>query len=248
LACGRSGLSGARVTGVDGKGGGDSFIIGRVSGRAEGGELAGLLAEAAAGRFPAADGGVTIMAPPSERDAGVIGFCAHAVIFTDAEPRWVAAQLPAGDLTGPLSVGFLAALGERTGRVVHTIELLCAAAALPGRPEIALSREADLGHPRVARALRFRDDVMAWRARGGVVVLGRGVAGRWEASVEVDPGQRGRGLGRALATAARHLVPDGEAVWAQIAPANVPSVRAFLSGGFRPVGAEALLTRTALRA
>jgi RimJ/RimL family protein N-acetyltransferase len=32
-------------------------------------------------------------------------------------------------------------------------------------------------------------------------------------------------------------------VWAQIAPANAASVRAFLAAGFRPVGAEALLNR-----
>lgn len=44
-----------------------------------------------------------------------------------------------------------------------------------------------------------------------------------------------------LALAARHLVPDGEPLWAQIAPGNAASVRALLSAGFTPVGAEALL-------
>ena len=39
------------------------------------------------------------------------------------------------------------------------------------------------------------------------MLIGRGVAARWEASIEVDPGRRGGGLGRALAAAARHLVP-----------------------------------------
>ena len=62
-----------------------------------------------------------------------------------------------------------------------------------------------------------------------------------EASIEVDPGRRGGGLGRALAAAARHLVPDGAPLWAQISPANAASVRAFLAAGFRPVAAEALL-------
>jgi len=60
---------------------------------------------------------------------------------------------------------------------------------------IALAREADLAHPRIARALRYRDDVHAWRADGGVVVIGRGVASRWDASIEVDPRHRGAGLG-----------------------------------------------------
>jgi hypothetical protein len=49
------------------------------------------------------------------------------------------------------------------------------------------------------------------------------------------------GLSRKLAIAARHLVPDGAPLWAQIAPANAASVRAFVAAGFTPVGAGALL-------
>ena len=60
-------------------------------------------------------------------------------------------------------------------------------------------------------------------------------------SGEVDPGYRGRGLGRGLAAAARHLVPGGAPLWAQIAPGNAASVRAFLAAGYVLVGAEALL-------
>ena len=67
------------------------------------------------------------------------------------------------------------------------------------------------------------------------------MAGRWEVALEVEPGYRGKGLGRELAAAARHLVPEGTPLWAQIAPGNAASVRAFLAAGFRPVGAEALL-------
>jgi RimJ/RimL family protein N-acetyltransferase len=75
---------------------------------------------------------------------------------------------------------------------------------------------------------------------GSLADLLDGVAGRWEVSVEVDPGYRGKGLGRDLVAAARHLVPDGTPVWAQIAPGNAASVRAFLAAGYRPVGAEVL--------
>ncbi len=92
------------------------------------------------------------------------------------------------------------------------------------------------------RALNYRDEVRAWRADGGIVLLGRGVAGRLETAIEVDEDRRGQGLGRRLATAARHLAPPGVALWAQVAPGNAASVRAFLAAGFAPVGAEALLT------
>jgi L-amino acid N-acyltransferase YncA len=58
--------------------------------------------------------------------------------------------------------------------------------------------------------------------------------------VELDEARRGRGLGRALAAAARHLVPGGAPLWAQITPGNAASVRAFLAAGYQPVGAEVL--------
>jgi GNAT superfamily N-acetyltransferase len=119
------------------------------------------------------------------------------------------------------------------------------APALPGPPpaglDLPLVPARDRAHPRIARALRHRDGVRAWTVPGGTVLTGRGVAGRWEVAVEVEPGARGSGLGRRLALAARHLVPDGEPLWAQVAPGNAASVRALLAAGFVPMGAEALL-------
>jgi GNAT superfamily N-acetyltransferase len=204
--------------------------------------LSALLRDVAAGWFPPADGGVTILPQPGARDAGVIGFTAHAVVFIDSDPAWVTAQLPADDLAGPLSPAFLQALCEHTNRQAHGIDVLCIASPLPGPPRITLTQDPGLVHPRLTRARHYRDDVHAWRAEGGVVTIGRGIASRWEASVEVDPDHRGAGLGRALAAAARHLVPDGSPLWAQIAPANAASVRAFLAAGYKPVGAEAHLS------
>jgi RimJ/RimL family protein N-acetyltransferase len=76
--------------------------------------------------------------------------------------------------------------------------------------------------------------------RRAVLVVGRGLAGRLEVAFEVDPDWRGHGLGRALVTTARTLVPEGEPVFAQVAPANAASMRALLAAGFRPLGAELL--------
>jgi hypothetical protein len=224
--------------------------------------LAEILTAAAGGDFPAADGSVRVVAQPSPRDAGVVAFTAHAVVFVDlADPAWVHATL-AGLGCDPLAAAmhprFLTALLEHTGRTTDTIDLLTVAAARPGPPPLLLREIADPDHPRVRRARARRDDVRVWAADGGVLVLGRGVAGRWEAAVEVDeplrhhgraaaPFPQGpaaappRGLGRALAAAARHLVPDGGPVWAQQAAGNARSIRAFQAAGFRPVAAEALL-------
>lgn len=206
--------------------------------------FAALLDEAARGVFPPADGSVTVLPQPNPRDAGVLALTAHAVIFTDEDPDWVRERLAAVEsdpLAAPLSAPFLGDLMARTGRLVNNVDFLTVAAPLPGPPDLALTEIADRDHPRVARALAYRDAVRVWAADGGVLVLGRGVAGRWEAAIEVDGTSRRRGLGRALATAARHLVPDGTPLWAQQAPGNAASVRAFQAAGFRPVGAEALL-------
>lgn len=206
--------------------------------------VAALLHAVAAGTYPPPDGGVTILPQPSPRYAGVLDFTAHAVIVTDADPGWVRAQLPEDDLGAPLRPDFLQALGARTGRQALSIDMVCLACPLPGPPGLPLSPVAAEGHPRIQRALRYRDDVRPWQADGGIVLVGRGLAGRWEVALEVDPGRRGQGLGRELALAARHLMPQDEPLWAQISPGNAASVRAFLAAGYQPVGSEALLAVT----
>lgn len=273
---------------------------------ADRGRLAALLDDVAAGRFPPPDGVVAILPQPSPRDAGVISFTAHSVIFTDEDPDWVRGQLTPGDLSAPLLPPFLQAICAQSGRRINSVDLVCLAAPLPGPPSLALTpltspgpaepapptpipaaaptpaappsplppttpappavpspfppepatpmlhrcRQGNTdvapmslgtgGKARLERALRYRDDVRAWGVPGGILVLGRGVAGRWEVSVELKPEYRGQGLGRGLALAARHLVPGGAPLWAQIAPGNAASVRAFLAAGYQPAGAEAL--------
>ncbi|MFF0448474.1 GNAT family N-acetyltransferase [Streptomyces sp. NPDC004609] len=207
-------------------------------------ELGRILEAAARGEFPAPDGTTSVIGQPNARDAGVLAFTAHSVVFTDEDPAWVRERLaaaPSDPLAAAMNPVFLAELLARTGRTMSTIDLTTVAKALPGPPEVELREIGDPGHPRVARALAYRDGVRVWAADGGVVVLGRGLAGRWECAVEVDEDARGRGLGVALARAARHLVPDA-AVWAQVAPGNARSVRAFQRAGFRAVGSEALLS------
>jgi hypothetical protein len=242
--------------------------------------LSEILAGAAADRPPAPDGGLTVLGQPSERDAGVIAFTGHSVVFADVAPGWVHDQLPGDDVAAPLSPAFLQALGGRLGRQARGTDLLTVAPALPGaqaRPgppslpglpappspqaatsppvthsppappslpqlqPLRLTPVTDAEHPRVSRARRYRDEITVWVGNGAVVVIGRGIAGRWEVAVEVEPALRGKGIGRAAACAARHLVPDGQPLWAQVAPGNAASVRAFLAAGFVPVGAEALM-------
>lgn len=208
-----------------------------------GGSLSEILARAAAGSPPPPDGGLTILPQPSDRDAGVIAFTAHSVVFANVTAGWVRARIPAGDLSAPMGPRFLQALAERLGRQAASTDMLTVAAALAGPPELRLAQVDGSDHPRARRARRYRDDLAVWAGDGAVVLIGRGVASRWEVAVEVDPARRNEGIGRCAARAARHLVPAGEPVWAQISPGNVASMRAFLAAGFVPAGGEALLVQ-----
>ena len=205
--------------------------------------LAALVAGVALGAPPPVDGRVTVLAPTG-RSSAVLAFTGHHVVVADVDPAWVHERLARWDMSGPLSAPFLDALGAQIGRRYDNLDLVLVAPALEGPPPVELVEvPADLDHPRVQRARRYRDDVRAFEVRGGagVLVLGRGVGGRWEAAFEVDPAERGRGLGRSLASSARHLVPAGEHLFVQVSPGNSASLRAILgAGGFRPVGGEAL--------
>ncbi|MFI9769955.1 GNAT family N-acetyltransferase [Streptomyces sp. NPDC052415] len=206
--------------------------------------LQDILEAAAHGSFPAPDGGTTVVPQPSPRDAGVFAFTAHSVIATDEDPDWVHATLRALDcdaLAATMNARFLAALMDRTGRESDTIDVMTVASALPGRPPLALTELDDPARPRVVSSRRRRDGVRVWAAEGGVLVLGRGVAGRLEVAVEVGEEARHRRLGRELARCARQL-SGGEPVWAQVSAGNARSMRAFQAAGYRPVGSEVLLS------
>jgi GNAT superfamily N-acetyltransferase len=203
--------------------------------------LAGIYADIEHGRMPPPDGSLRVVGGPTPGTGVVAAFTAHNVVAADVEPAWVHARLPPGDLSAPLNPPFLSALCIRLDRRVGAIDMVMVAPPVTGDPPLRLDELVDSDHPRVRRARRYRDDVRVWTVPGGVLVLGRGVAGRFEAAFEVAPDARGRGLGRALAVSARHLVPADRAAWAQVSPGNAASVRALLAAGYLPVGSEALL-------
>jgi L-amino acid N-acyltransferase YncA len=74
----------------------------------------------------------------------------------------------------------------------------------------------------------------------GLVTIGRGLVDRLEVSVEVI-GSQARGAGRHLIRESLGLIPRDDVVFAQVAPGNAASLRAFLSCGFTPIGAETLV-------
>ena len=177
---------------------------------------------------------------PSGARAVVVGGSAWHVVAADVDPGWVADAVAHDPIAAPLGARFLAALADRVGTEPGTLDAVLVAPA-PVESRLALA-PAGLDHPRVRRALLHRTDVRIWSTAdgAGLVTVGRGVSGRWEISLEVEPPARGCGLGTELAAAAPALVPEHAPLWAQVAPANTASLRAFLAAGYRPVGAEVL--------
>ena len=206
--------------------------------------LRALLHDAAAGRFPPTDNRTETVPAPQGAAAAVLSFAAHHVVAADVAATEVDARLDPGDFNGPLRIGFLAWLAERTGTVPGSVDVVLArteAATGARLPELRADE-----HHRVRRARAHRDDVRVFGDERGVVVLGRGLAGRLELSMEVHPHERGGGAGRALIVAALAAARLEEPVFAQCAAANGASLRALAAAGFRPIGAEVLFsTRTA---
>ncbi len=207
--------------------------------------LRALLDAAARGQYPPADGGFDVLPPPDGRADVMLGFTAHFVFAAPIEAAEIAARLPEGDFSVPMSAAFLTWIGEQLGSRAGTFDALLCATGDGGGPPSWLHEVDGLDHPRVARAARYRSDMRMYATDdgAGVLIVGRGICGRWEIGYEVAPDARGKGLGRRVVTAARGLVPAGEPVWAQVAPGNAASLRSTIAGGFVPVAAEVLFPR-----
>lgn len=204
--------------------------------------LRALLDDAAIGRFPPADGLIDVVRSPGGRADVIVGLTGHFMLAADIAPEEIAARIPPGDLSRPMSAPALNWLAHRLESKPATFDaLLSRVGDGGGAPEWL--REIDgHDHPRVERASRYRTDMRIFAAEddAAVLVVGRGVCDRWEFGFEVAPGSQGRGLGRKVARAAAGLVPAGEPLWAQVAPGNAASLRALGAAGFVPVGAEVL--------
>jgi len=202
--------------------------------------------DAASGRFPPADLKVEVLGPPAGRADAVVAFSGHNLVAATVDPDEVRAHLPNDDPGAPMSPAFLTWLGSRLRTEPGVLDVVLVAAADNAPSAKPLVRRDDANaHDRVQRAQQYRSDVEVYsdREHSGVVIIGRGLAGRLEVSIEVDPEHRGGGIGSALARSALSLVSPGEHLFAQVSPGNVASLRAFLHAGYRPICSEVLFLR-----
>lgn len=200
-----------------------------------------LLHGAARGTFPPEDGRTEVVGAVAGAPAAVLSFTAHHVVAADVPADEVLARVDPQDLKGPLAPGVLTWLAERTGLVAGSLDVVLAWVPERAAHDSATVREVEAaGHPRVERARRWRRELRVFEGEGGMVVLGRGLAGRLELSLEVDRERRDRGLARRLAAGALSAAAPSEPVFAQVAAANAASLRALQPTGFAAVGAEVL--------
>jgi len=197
-----------------------------------------LLVDAAAGSFPAPDGGWHRVPPWRDGVEAVLAFTGHAVLAVgdDVDDGTLAALAPDGfgGAHHPRVVTTLAGAGW-----VDALDAVLVARGRGG-PSSLVERPDLSEHPRAVHARRLRDDVrVLGDADGrGFVTLATGLGGLTEVSVEAwRPGRR---HGRALIGAALAEVPADEVVCAGVAPGNAASLRAFLAAGFVPVASVQL--------
>ena len=129
------------------------------------------------------------------------------------------------------------------GGAIGSHDAVLVARGTGGRTVNGLAARDDLdAHPRVVRARRHRRNVRVFGDERGLVTLGHGLVGRLEISVELlGTATASSGAGRELIAAGLDQAPAGAVVWAQVAPGNAASLRAFLGAGFTPVAAEVLI-------
>jgi hypothetical protein len=198
--------------------------------------------ELAHGRFPPPDGQIDVLPAPDDIAGAVIGLTGHLLVAAAVDPAACVARFGPGDFSNWLAPATTLWLGEQiSARPMTHDALFCRIADGSGVPDWLHLVDA-YDHPRVDRATRYRDGNQVFVADDdeAVLIIGRGLAGRWEVGFEVAPGARTRGLGRKVAAAAVAIVPAGEPIWAQVAPGNAASMRAVAAAGYRPMGSEVL--------
>jgi hypothetical protein len=193
-----------------------------------------LFRDAANGVFPQVDGSVTYLPALGDGHEAVVCFTGHS---------YIASRLSEAELSDLEPDGF--------GRALHPEVLLRLAGprgsigsiditmSAPGRGGGLLQPNRDLDHhPRVAFARERRKEVVTYGGPDGLFTLGVGLGGRREMSVEVSvEGPRGRGLIEQALT----MTPEGEHLFAAVAPGNARSLRSFLACGFLPLASEVLI-------
>ena len=196
--------------------------------------------------YPPRDGAVEIVdSPPGKTDA-VVAFTAHHVVAGSVDADLLRNQLEGGDLETAMSPAFLTWFGGQLGSEPSAMRVVMVAKGTGEGSTDLILRDDLSGHLGVADQLVNRENIQLYSDGYGqsVLILGDGLAGRRELSVQVPASQRRAGTGRRLVRSAIALTPRGAPLFAQVSAGNAASLRAFYNAGFRPIGAEVLFPKS----
>lgn len=198
-----------------------------------------VLVEAAHGRFPRADGGVTFLPVHRPGIEAIVAFTGHAYVMSELPPAEFAdLEIDGFGLAQRPEAQIRIARGGRIGVVDATMVWV------PGGhvgADVADLAETDTfdDHPRVQHARSIRSDVRVFASAEGLVTLAIGLAGRHEMGVAAF--EPGRGSGPRLIRAAQVLTDPASPLFAAVAPGNARSFRAFQAEGFSVLGSEVVI-------
>jgi len=139
-----------------------------------------VLLEAAAGRFPPADGAVVVLLPLAPGLEAVVSFTARAYLCT-ALPKDEALHRVPDAYGGATDPGTLLALAR--GGTVGVLDVTLVREGAGGQPVLPVRHDLD-NHPRVRHARAVRRDVVVRGDERGLVTLATGLAGRRELNVQ----------------------------------------------------------------
>ena len=178
--------------------------------------LATVLAAAVGGRFPAADGRVEVLPTDDHGTSAVVAMTGHAYVLADVDRHELSGSLrtaPADSAARCIPTccaGWPGVTGRSARSTSCSRHAASAARRRRRRRSMASPRRAPSASPgRCATAGTWRWSVEP----DGVVVLGRGLVGRRELSVELfDPSAVSTGAGRRLIAAGLRVRPGGRVV------------------------------------
>lgn len=204
--------------------------------------LATLLASAADGHFPAADGGWHQVPQWRSGLRAIVAFTGHAVLVADQFDAARLDQLGFDGFGGAHDPRVISELAGPDGWI-DSLDGLLLRRGEGGRPQL-VPRPDLADHQRVMFSRAVRDGVQIWgypdRGSRSVVAVSTGIAGLVEIGFELEPDARGGGAGTRLVADALTVIPRESLVLAAVAPGNAASVRVLLRCGFRPVGSVQL--------
>jgi hypothetical protein len=198
-----------------------------------------VLVDAAHGRFPPADGGVTFLPVHRPGVEAIVAFTGHAYVMSELPPaEFEDLELDGFGLAQRPEAQIRIARGGRIGVIDATMVWLPGRHVAPDAADLTESHAFD-DHPRVQHARSIRSEVRVFASAEGLVTLATGLGGRQEMGVAAF--EPGRGSGPRLIRGAQMLADPTSPLFAAVAPGNARSFRAFQAEGFSVVGSEVVI-------